>query len=133
MQPQQVFGHSACSAQALGVARHDRDALQALLGCEVGERGQHALELRARGIRGLGAGGRAPEHHREVLDAGERERARHVGGGEALDVRSVAAEIAEAGEHDEPRRKAVRPTGSTKTSPAAALIARRRARSLIAP
>ena len=96
----------ARGAKALGVARNDRDALQALLGREVGERGQHALELRARGVRGLGAGGRAPEHHREVLDAREREGARHVGGGEALHVRSVAAEVAEAREDDEPRREA---------------------------
>ena len=106
MQPQQVFGHPARGAKALGVARNDRDALQALLGREIGERGQHALELRARGIRGLGAGGRAPEHHREVLDAREREGARHVGGGEALHVRTVAAEVAETREDDEPRREA---------------------------
>ena len=90
---------------ACRVARNDRDALEALVGLEVGERRQHALELRARRVRGPGARGRAPEHHGEVVDARERERARHVRRGEALHVGAVAAEVAESREHDELRHE----------------------------
>ncbi len=103
MHAQQVLGHAARRLEASRVARQDRDAPQAQLRREVVERRQYALELCARGILRIRAGGRAPEHHREIVDARERERARDVRGGQALHVGAVAAEIAEAREHNQAR------------------------------
>ena len=109
MQAQQVLGDAPRLGDAFRVARDDRDALDALVGLEVGERRQHALELCARRVRGPGARGRAPEHHGEVLDARERERARHVRRREALHVGAIAGEVPESREHDELRHEAAAP------------------------
>ena len=105
MQAQQVFRNLARCGEPVGAARKNRDAPQPQLRRKIRKRAQHALELRPCGIGRIGSGGRAPQHHREIADACKCERARDIRGGEPLHVGPVAPEVAETGEHDQPRRQ----------------------------